>query len=229
MFNPKNNFWIPGFSEFPSKDIDELNQAKFKYVREVQESSSNGTSFVLQNRILRIIDWTMMFIQNKLKITDESLQRTHMEYILAMAYKTAIMEFPRAYGPKIIDWSSFESKPTETIPYWRKANETPPEDIPSVYSKTILQKIDNGSILFQGKAIAERSAEFMEETVQSKVRQSSSQNYLKKRGHGRGGYGNAGTRGRGGRGGGGRGRFNQFDNEPQQQTNQFNRMKLRGQ
>jgi len=219
LFNPKNNFWIPGFAEFPEKDIVDLNEAKFKYVQQVQDSSSKGTSFVLQNRILRNIDWTMQFIKNGLHITDNVEQKKHLEYILAMAYKTAIMEFPSSYGPKVIDWSTYESKATTTIPKWRKENASPPIDIPSVYSKSVLQKIDNGSINFDGKTIAAKSAEFMEATVEQKQKRTLTQNF---RGHHRGSFHNSGYRG------GGRGRARQHETESQEQGRYFGGTRFRG-
>lgn len=182
LFNPKTNFWIPGFSEFPEKDIEKLNEAKFTYAREVQNTSSKGTAFVLQNRILRIIDWTMQFIQRTLKITDDEEKTKHLEYIMAMAYKTAMMEFPAAYRPKVIDWSAFKSKGTTSIPNWRSENKPPPEDNISIYSKTALQKIDNGDIQFNGTAISEKNNQFMQKSS-STIQRSTQQSQFRRRGH----------------------------------------------
>ncbi len=182
LFNPTTNFWMPGFSEFPEKDIEELNQTKFKYIREVQNNSAKGTAFVLQNRILRIIDWTMQFIQRTLKVSDEEEKTKHLEYIMAMGYKTAMMEFPAAYKPKVTDWSKFKSKGTYTAPYWRAENKPPPEDNISIYSKTALQKIDNGIIEFNGTTILEKSHQFMHQSSSTNRRNAFSQ-HSRPRGH----------------------------------------------
>lgn len=77
-----------------------------------------------------------------------------------MAYQTAIVEFPTSYKPKVIDWSNYESKTAKTEPKWRKENSNPETDIPSVYSKSVLNKIDGGLITFKGKDIAENATNF---------------------------------------------------------------------
>lgn len=162
LFNPKNNFWIPGFQDLPEEALEELHKSKLKYVMEVQNISIKGTLFVVQMLVLRNIDNIMQFIKNSLKIEENGEVKKHLEYILAMAYTTAKMEFPKSYNVKVIDWTTYDSKLLHTKPQWRKDNKEPTSNTTSNLSHNILEKIDNDKIQFQGESISKEEDTFLQ-------------------------------------------------------------------
>lgn len=162
VFNPKNNFFIPEFNFLPLKCHQEMNEAKTKYVQEVQNASVRGTQFLIQTFVLRNIDIIMQFIVNTEKVELQSEKQRILEYTLATAYTTAKMAFAKEYQIKVIDWTSYESKGKDTLPKWRKEtdNVEPPQPSTAHFSKPIIQAIEKGNYK-EGKALAKQYDEFL--------------------------------------------------------------------
>lgn len=163
LFNPTKQFWIPGFNELPLDIHHSLHKKKLEYVKQVQEKTVQGTNFVLQNFVLRNIDLTMLFIKRTLLLQNEEEIRTHLEYILAMAYSTAKVEFPKSYNVKLIDWRNYDSKATLPLPGWRKEeNGLPPKDQVSRLCTNIHKQIDENQVVFEGQKILDQQEKFLQ-------------------------------------------------------------------
>ncbi len=163
LFNPTKQFWIPGFNELPLDVHTALHKKKLEYVKQVQEKTVQGTNFVLQNFILRNIDMVMLFIKRTLLLVNEEEIKIHLEYIMAMAYSAAKVEFPKAYNVKLIDWRTYDSKATFPLPKWRKEeNGLPPTDQVSRLCTNIHRQIDENQVIFDGPKLLDQQEKFLQ-------------------------------------------------------------------
>lgn len=161
LFNPKNDFWIPGFQDLPEETLQQLHESKMGYVMKVQQTSIRGSLFSIQMLVLRNIDLVMSYIKGTLKLTCDTDITLHLEYILALAYTTAKIEFPKTYRVKVTDWASYESKVKFTQPAWRKDNKEPTSYVVSNLASSIHAQIDEKKIKFTGNEISHMEEEYM--------------------------------------------------------------------
>lgn len=76
-----------------------------------------------------------------------------LQFLLATSYMIAKMHFAEEYKVKLIDWSSYETKVTPTLPKWRAQGHEKPHHTKPYCTIQAVQKLNEGKHPFDGKDI----------------------------------------------------------------------------
>lgn len=162
LFNPKNDFWIPNFELLPQQTLETLTNLKKKYVEDVQKESCKGSDFMVQLLILRNVRYILGHINEEAPLESDEEKDNMTQYILAMAYSTAKIEFPKVFNVKLLDFSKFTDRVKHSEPKWRTEDpQNIPKDSTSRLATNLVERIDNNQIIFSGEAVANEHEQFM--------------------------------------------------------------------
>lgn len=175
LFNPRNNFWVPGYELFPARILTNLNELKVSYVNDVQVETEKGAIFVLENMILRNYKFIVNFIKHELMCSDDQQCTKLFQHILAMTYQTAKLEFAKNYSVKVIDWTAYQSKTKESLPRWRlETPGQPPVEKVCKVAESTMTKLQNNQTDFNREVVSANLKHFMDNPFPEQKFQSNS-------------------------------------------------------
>lgn len=164
LFNPKVEFFIPGYINLPMFYFDQLYSQKRDMVLALQTSAARSALFAAERYLVLAID----MLARDLGESDKSKVR----YELTVLFEVSRKNFKSSFKMKDINWDEKKGRVHGSLPKWRKVDNATPPQVKNKYAEKLASSVVLGKLKLSAATMNITTRNFFDSHTEVRVQQS---------------------------------------------------------